>query len=409
VWVALPGDARDFYVARVDWVDATGELLIQRLDRRQKEIELFLVDPASGAARSVLKDRDEAWIDVVDDRRWLFGGRELLWTSERDGWRHLWRVSFADGRWRNLTPGDYDVTGFVGVDEEHGIVYFQASPEEPSRRYLYAVSLRGGDAERLTPDEPGTHTYELAPSATLAFHTVSTFDAPPRTELVRLPSHERVRVLEDNAELAQRMQAFAAEPVDFTRVEVEPGVELQAWMIPPAGFDPSRRYPVVQFVYGEPSAVQVTDAWKTNRLLFNRALAQAGYAVVCVDSRGSPTPFGRAWRKSTAGMPAKGADDQAAGLRALLAARPYLDPERVGVWGWSGGGTMTLNLMFRYPDLYRVGMAVAPVPDLTLYDSIYQERYTGLPQENPEGYRTGSPITYADGLRGDPPARARHG
>jgi len=401
VWAALPGDAREFYVARVDWVDATGELLIQRLDRRQKEIELFLVDPASGAARSVLKDRDEAWIDVVDDRRWLEGGKALLWTSERDGWRHLWSVPMDGGEWRLVTPGEYDVTGLAGVDEARGLVYFLASPAEPARRYLYRVSLFGGRVDRVTPAEPGTHTYELAPSGVLAFHTVSAFDEPPRTSLVRLPSHERVRVLEDNAALAERMKAFAGEPVEFLRVAVEPGVELEAWIIRPAGFDPSRRYPVVQFVYGEPGAVQVTDAWKTNRLLFNRALAQAGYAVVCVDSRGSPTPRGREWRKCTAGMPGKGADDQAAGLRALLAARPFLDPERVAVWGWSGGGTMTLNLMFRYADLYRVGMAVAPVPDLTLYDSIYQERYTGLPEENPEGYRQGSPITFAEGLRGD--------
>ena len=401
-WVALPGDPRENYLARMEWVEKTGELLIQQLERRQRKNDVWLVDPATGTPRPLLTDRDEAWLDVVDDWRWLPGGEELLWVSDRDGWRHLWAVAREDGAWRLLTSGDFDVLGVAGIDEAGGELYFSASPADPARRYLYRVSLDGGAPRRVTPEEVGTHSYDIGPGGGCAFHTVSGIDRPPSVELVRLPGHEIVRPLETNAALAAALAELGPAPAEFFQLEIEPGVALDGWMVRPPDFDPARRYPLVLYVYGEPSAVQANDAWKGNRMLFHRALTHAGYVVACIDSRGSPAPRGRAWRKFSVGQPGiLGAADQAAATRALLASRPYLDPERVASWGWSGGGTMTLNLLFRYPEMYRVGLAVAPVPDLALYDSIYQERYMGLPQENAESYRANSPITFAENLRGE--------
>jgi dipeptidyl-peptidase-4 len=399
VFVALPGSARDNYVARIAW-SGPDELLVQRLDRRQQTIDVWIAAAATGEARLLLTDHDDAWLDVVDEWQWISGGRELLWVSERDGWRHAWAVTRDGGRWRCLTPGAIDLTEVVGV--AGGRVYFLASPEDATRRALYSASVDGGDVKRVTPAEAGTHAYALSPDGKLAVHTVSGLDRPPRIELVDLPGHDVVRVLEDNAAVAQAIAPLLGRPAEFLQVEVEPGVALDAWMLFPPDFDAGKRWPMVTYVYGEPSAVQATDAWKGTRGLFHRALTEAGYLVACIDARGSPAPRGRAWRKSTVGNPHfLAAADQAAAVRKLQEQRPYIDPERVASWGWSGGGTMTLTLLFRFPEVYSVGLAVAPVPDLTLYDTIYQERYMGRPQDNPEGYRLSSPITWAEGLEGD--------
>jgi dipeptidyl-peptidase-4 len=220
-------------------------------------------------------------------------------------------------------------------------------------------------------------------------------------DLVRLPSHERVRVLEDNAKVAAAAADWLRPPVEFFQVDIGAGVSLDGWMIRPERFDASKKYPLLMYVYGEPAGAQVVDKWDGDRGLFHRALADAGYVVGCVDNRGTPALKGRAWRKSIYGeVGVLATADQTAAVKALLASRPYLDPERVASWGWSGGGSMTLNLLFRSPDVYKVGMSVAPVPDQTLYDTIYQERYMGLPQQNAEGYRKGSPINFAEGLKG---------
>jgi dipeptidyl-peptidase-4 len=398
-WIELPGDPREHYVPRMEWVRGTGELVLQQLDRRQQRCLVWLADPKSGEARVFLRDEAPgAWLDVVDDWRWL-GDGSLLWISERDGWRHAWSVT-RDGAWRCLTPGDYDLTGLVGVDESRAWLYLQASPHDAVGRSLQRVPLAGGPVERVTPaDQSGTHSYDLAPGAGLAFHTRSGIDRPPVVELVRLPEHSSVRTLSSNAGLAARLAAFRPSATEFFRLTLEPGVELDGWMMRPADFDPARCYPLLMYVYNEPSAVQANDVWKGVRGLFHHALAEAGYVVACVDTQGTPGPRGKRWRKSTyQRFGPVGADQQAAAVRALCAERPYLDPQRVAVWGWSGGGTMTLNLLFRHPEVYALGMSVAPVPDVSLYDSIYQERYTGLPATDAEAYRINSPITYAAGL-----------
>jgi dipeptidyl-peptidase-4 len=224
---------------------------------------------------------------------------------------------------------------------------------------------------------------------------------PGQSDLVRLPDHAVVRVFQANTELKAKVGPMLAGRTEMLQVDIGGGVVLDGWLIKPRAFDPSKKYPIVVYVYGEPAGTTVTDSWGGSNRVLLAAVADEGYLVASFDNRGTPSLKGRAWRKVIYGaVGVLASQEQAAALRALAATRPYVDLSRVAVYGWSGGGSMTLNLMFRSPELYKVGVAGAPVPDQTLYDSIYQERYMGLPQQNAEGYRTGSPITYADGLQG---------
>jgi len=405
-WVDVPGDTRtDFYLPRMEWAGNPNELVIQRVNRLQNALDVMLADAATGKVRAVLTERDGAWVDVHDDAvAWVRSGDAFTWVSERDGWRHLYLAS-RDGRTvRRVTGGEFDVIRVLHVDEKAGGVYFLASPENPTQCYLYRGPLDGtGPPERLTPaGQPGWHDYDVSPDGAFAVHTHSAFGSPPRAELVSLPDHKVVRVLAANDKLRAAVAKLARTPVEFFRADAGGGVQLDGWLMKPAGFDPAKKYPVVFHVYGEPAGQSVTDRWGGTQYLWHLMLTQQGYAVACLDNRGTPCPRGRDWRKAAyRKVGTLASADQAAAARDLLRRRPYLDPARVGVWGWSGGGSMTLNLMFRHPDLYRTGMAVAPVPDMRLYDTIYQERYMGLPQDNPDDYKHGSPITHAAGLRGN--------
>jgi dipeptidyl-peptidase 4 len=398
----VPADSRDNYIARMEWASNPNELVLEQLNRLQNTNDLLLANAQTGQVRRVFRDQDDAWVDVMEDIRSTEDGQQFLWLSERDGWRHVYAVARQDGSARLVTQEPADVLDMLEADPKGEWVYYIASPNNPTERYLYRARLDGtGTAERLTPaNESGTHDYTLSPDGQWAFHTYSTFDRPPVTELVKLPGHAVVRVLEQNADLRSKA-APLIEPAEFFHVDGGDGATLDGWMIKPHGFDASKKYPVLVYVYGEPADVTVTNAWHGERSLFHRAIANDGYVVISIDNRGTPAPKGRAWRKIIYGsVGVLSSQEQAAALRNLLATRPYLDRDRVAVWGWSGGGSNTLNLMFRSPDLYKVGVAVAPVPDQRYYDTIYQERYMGLPKQNPEGYRSGSPINFAEGLRG---------
>jgi len=403
VWMALEGDPRNHYPARMEWAASSDEIVMQYLNRLQNRLEVIVGDAATGGTRTVLTETDEAWLDVVDDLVWLDGGRSFTWVSERDGWRRLYRVSRDGATAVAITPEDEDVLSVELVDEEGGWVYYVASPDDPKARYLFRAGLEGGPAERLSPVEAtGTHGYQMATGGAWAIHTFSRFDDPPVISLVSLPRHRAVRTLVSNDALRSRVRAVRRVPAEFLRVDIEDGVVLDGWVMKPAAFDPGKRYPVLVYVYGEPAGQTVRDSWSGHSMLWHHFLTQQGYVVVSFDPRGTPAPRGREWRKVVYGeVGTHASHDVAMGLRALLAQRAYLDPERVAIWGWSGGGSQTLNCLFRYPDLFGTGMAVAPVPDQRYYDTVYQERYMGLPQENVEGYAKGSPITYAHQLEGN--------
>ncbi len=402
IWMRPPGDPRETYIARIDWVD-DGTLALEQLNRLQNRNDLVLADARTGEARSVFRDESKTWVDFVDRVTWLSGNREFLWESEKDGWRHVFRVARAGSSERLITRFEGDVIKLVGADEKAGWFYFTASPGRATDQYLYRGKLDGsGPVERVTPaSQPGTHAYELSPDRRFAVHTWSRFDQPPRVELLSLADQRTARTLIDETELKAKCAALLAAPSEFFQIAIGGGVTLDGWMIKPPNFDPSRKYPVLVYVYGEPAGQTVLDLWGGDRALFHRALAEQGYLVVSFDNRGTPAPKGAAWRKIVYGAVGDlSSKDQAAAVTAIATARPYVDVNRVAIWGWSGGGSSTLNAVFRFPGIYKVGISVAPVPDQRLYDSIYQERYMGLPEDNAEGYKLGSPITFAEGLKG---------
>lgn len=403
-WFELSDDPRNHYIPKMEWADSSKEIVVQHLNRLQNRNEVILANVRKGTSRTVMTERDAAWLDVTDCLTWFEDGSRFTWLSERDGWRRLYAISRSGRKATPLTPAACDVIDLARVDKESGWAYYIASPEDPTQRYLYRVVLDGtGSAERITPeDRPGMHSYDISPDAKWAFHTVSSFGCPPVISLVSLPDHQTVRVLADNAKLRQTLAEVKTGPTEFFRVDIGDGVELDGWCIRPPQFDPNGRYPTLFHVYGEPAGQTVLDRWGGKGYLWHQMLAQQGYVVVSVDNRGTPAPRGRQWRKCVyrqIGILASA--DQAAAVRRIIETRPYVDPNAIGIWGWSGGGSMTLNAMFRYPELYRTGMAIAFVSDERFYDTIYQERYMGLPDDNAEGYKNGSPITFAHQLGGN--------
>jgi dipeptidyl-peptidase-4 len=402
VWMRTGSDPRNTYIPRMEWAANSQEVVMQHLNRLQNTNRVLIGDATTGDVRTVLVEHDEAWLDVIEDLQWLDDGEAFTWVSERDGWRHLYVISRSGSNVRLVTPGEYDVVSVQRIDERGGWVYFIAAPENPTRRFLYRVPLRGGAAERLTPtDMQGMHSYQTSPTTEWAIHRYSRFGVPDVTDLVSLPDHEVARSLVDNEALRDNVDRLAKGRSEFLRVDNGAGVMLDCWLMMPPDLDPNKKYPILFYVYGEPWGQTVTDSWGGSTYLWHLMLTQQGYVVASVDNRGTPAPRGREWRKviyRKIGVYA--AADQAAALRAIVTQRPYIDADRVGIWGWSGGGSMTLNMMFRYPELYHVGMSVAPVPDLHYYDTIYQERYMGLPQSNAEDYKQSSPITFADRLQG---------
>jgi len=403
-WFNISDDPRNHYIPKMEWAENSQTVIFQHLNRLQNTNVVVLGNVRKGSVRKILTEQDEAWVDVGDEMKWLNDGKRFTWLSERDGWRHLYLVTRSGKQVTLLTPGEFDVIDVLGVAKDGGWVYYIASPDNPTQRYLYRAALDGsGRIERITPArQPGTHRYQMSPDSKWAIHTYSSIEKPPIIDLVRLPGHTRVRVLEDNSELREKMAALKKRPTEFFRIDIGNGVLLDGWCIKPPDFDPRKQYPLFFHVYGEPAGQTVLDRWGGEKYLWHLMLAQHGYLVVSVDNRGTPAPRGRAWRKCIyrrIGILASA--DQAAATRAIIESWSYVDPARIGIWGWSGGGSMSLNAIFRYPELYHTAMAIAFISNQRFYDTIYQERYMGLPDDNEEGYENGSPITFAHQLKGN--------
>ena len=399
-WVQVDGDPRNHYIARMDWADNSKELLLQRLNRLQNRNAVMIADAATGKARTVYTDRDEAWIEVrFGFTDWVED--QFTYVSERAGWRQLYLVSRA-GEAKKVTRGNFDIIRMLKLDAANGIAYFTASPKNATERYLYRINLDGTGLKRLSPaKQRGSHSYSISSDAKWAVHTFSNIHSPPVTQLIKLSTHEPVRTLEDNVALRKKVAALAQPKREFFQIDIGDGVKVDAYAVLPPNLDCSKKYPLFLYVYGEPAGQTTVNRWSGPGGMWHWMLAQQGYVVMSIDNRGTTAPRGNAWRKSIyrqVGILAS--KDQAAAVRQVLKDRPYLDADRVGVWGWSGGGSMTLNALFRYPELYHAGISIAPVPNQLLYDTIYQERYMGLPDDNKEGYKNGSPITFAKNLKG---------
>jgi dipeptidyl-peptidase-4 len=362
---------------------------------------VFFANVVTGKAKVVYTEKVETWLDVYDEMYWLNNGKEFTWLSDNTGWLHLNRVAWQNGKMTPITSGNFEVIDLLKIDDVNGWAYYIASPENATQLYLFRNRLDGkGNPERLSPvDQPGQHSYNISPDCKYAIHTFSNSKNPPRYEVITLPDHKVLRVLEDNKELVSKLLEYNIQEKEFLKIKTDDGLDFDAWMIKPVGFNPEKKYPVIFYIYGEPASATVKDNWSGD--LWDQLLAQEGYIVMSIDNRGTNTPRGREWRKSVykkIGILAP--IDQAACARKIME-WDFVDSDRIGIWGWSGGGSNTLNCMFRYPEIYKTGIAIAFISNQLLYDNIYQERYMNLPENNKEGYRDGSPITHAKNLEGN--------
>ena len=406
-WLSIPEPADGFYLGQVQWAGNSDELLVEKLSRFRDEREFLLADVGTGKISRLFHETDPAWVVASIGKNsgleWIDDGRAFIVISEQDGWRHAYVYS-RDGRQRSLlTPGPFDIIERVKVDHESRWFYFNASPDNATQKYLYRVRLDGGsEPQRVTPTgQPGTHDYRFSPNAKWAFHTYSSFDSPPVVELLEMPEHRVVRVLQKNDRLRKKAGAFIR-PTEFLQLDIGDGVVMDAWMMKPADFDPAKKYPVLVYVYGEPHAQTVLDAWGQAHASYHRVVADLGYLVVSIDNRGTPSPKGAAWRRSVFGkLGVLSTEEQAAGVLELGRRFDFVDLSRVAIWGWSGGGSNTLNAVFRRPDIYQLGIAVAAKPQPRLYNAWFQEIYMETPAVNPDGYQEAAPINFAEGLQGD--------
>ncbi|RPD39749.1 S9 family peptidase [Chitinophaga barathri] len=408
-WMQVPGDAVQHYIPRMEWIPgSSNRLIIQQLNRKQNSSKLMILQAANGQANTIFTETDKAWVDVksswddgdITGWDWLNSGKSFLWLSEKDGWRHIYEINTTGGQEKLLTPGDYDVINLCRYNEAGRQLYFLASPGDATGQYLYKTDFSGTAATRVTPQaQRGTHKYEISPNGKVAGHSYESHLLSPTAEFVSLPEHNSISGKDFSGEAAKA--AKRKDNTTYFQVTTADGVTLDAWMTKPRDFDSTKKYPVVFYVYGEPASFKITDSWgATNNFLYDGDMSRDGYIYMSIDNRGTPAPKGREWRKSIyrkVGL--INARDQAMGAKEILKL-PYVDKNRIAVWGWSGGGSMTLNLLFQYPEIYKTGIAIAAVANELTYDNIYQERYMGLPSENREDFVAGSPLTHAKNLQG---------
>ncbi len=412
-WINIPGVANQNYIVRMEFIPATNNLLIQQLNRKQNQSKLYVVEASNGRSKLINQESDDAWVDVfvsgepyeiyyTNNFTWLNNNKSILWVSEKDGWRHFYQISL-DGKSETLiTKGNYDIIDFMYADDIKGYVYFLASPDNATQKYLYRTKLNGaGKLELLSPASlKGNHDYSFSTNGKYASHRFSNHFTKTSREMIFVESQ---KPLNEKEGIQAKIDTLTEKPkTEFFKITTKDGVEMDGMMVKPKNFDPNKKYPLVFYVYSEPAGVTVTDRYNISKnRLYDGDMAGDGYIYISLDNRGTPAPKGRAWRKSIYRKIGKiNIYDQAMAAKEILKWN-FVDSSRIAVWGWSGGGTATLNLMFQYPEIYKTGISIAAVAYQLTYDNIYQERYMGLPQENMEDFVSGSPITYAKNLQGN--------
>jgi dipeptidyl-peptidase 4 len=410
-WLDIPGESDQNYIVRMEFIPGSSNLLVQQLNRKQNQSRLYVCE-ISGHSKLFYEETDEAWVDMYQPGNtysidytnrfiWMNRNKGILWPSEKDGWRHFYQLTFDKKPEKLITKGNFDVIELKYTDEKNGYIYFMASPENATQKYLYRCKLNGNEkSEQMSPQAmKGTHDYSFSPNGEFALHSFSNHYTKPSKEFLSFPENIP---LNENESILSRLKTLEEKPaLEFIKIKTEDNVEMDAWMIKPVDFNPEKKYPVVFYVYSEPASATVTDVYGTGKnFLYAGDMSEDGYIQISIDNRGTPVPKGRAWRKSIyRNIGQLNIRDQAMAAKEILKWE-FIDKERIAVWGWSGGGTATLNLLFQYPQIYKTGISIAPLTDLRLYDNIYQERYLGLPQENPQDYIDGSPVTHAENLEG---------
>ena len=402
-WMSIAGDNRNSYLPRMEWAN-NDEIIMEQLSRKQNESKILIGNITTGKTNIIHTETSTSWIDSkyywnnsdATGWDWINNGKEFLWVSEKDGWRHIYAIS-KDGKMeRKITTGNHDMMSLKGVDEKNGYIYYMASPNNATQQYLYRAALKGSVGERVSPDGyNGTHSYSISPNGMFAKHSLSNVSSVPTNEWVSLPQH-----LSFGTSVVKKPTNTGG--IEFFTVTTEDNITMDGYMIKPRGFDTTKKYPVVFHVYSEPGEQTVLDSYgSAGNYLYAGDMGADGYIQISLDGRGTPAPKGAAWRKAVYKNVGRiNVRDQAMAAKKILEWK-FVDADRIAVWGWSGGGTTTLHLMFQYPEIYKTGIAIASETNRLCYDNIYEERYMGLPQENKEDYEACSPLTYAKNLKGN--------
>ena len=411
-WMKVPGEQNKFYLPRMTWMPGRNDLMIQQLNRKQNHSKIYIANSNNGETELLMEEKDDAWVDLRSSwpyqvqAGWKFinEGKEFLYTTEKDGWSHIYRFNISSKSEYLVTKGDYDVVKPLAYDERNEIVYFIASPENPTERYLYKTSAKGnGSLIRVTPNLlEGSHNYQISTKAKYAFHSFSNYFTRPMQAIITLPNH---KFINDDQNMIKKFDASKKEdhPLEFFQITTVDDVTMEGWIVKPKNLNKNKKYPVLFYFYSEPAGQTGVNRYGAgNNGLYDGNLGDDGYVYVTFDGRGTPSPKGRAWRKAIyRNIGRINVRDMAMGAKAVFEKYDFIDTSRVAVHGWSGGGTATLNCLFQYPEIFHTGIAVAAVANQLTYDNIYQERYMGDPKESYQDYVDGSPIKYAKNLEGN--------
>jgi dipeptidyl-peptidase-4 len=387
----------DFYIPRIKWTNNPDVLSAHYLNRHQNELDLWLIDAKNNSAKLVLEERDAAYVDVTNDLTFL-QDNSFIWTSEKDGNNHIYHYS-KDGELLNqITKGNWEVTNYYGYDEKNDIIFYQSTENGSINRDVYSIKLNGRDKERLTTSE-GNSRASFSADFSYFINSFSSATTPPEYTLNDAKSGKLIKSIKDNDKLSEKLLDYKTSKKEFSTIHVN-GNDLNMWMIKPADFDATKKYPLFMYQYSGPGSQSVSNSWNGTNDYWYQYLAQKGYIVACVDGRG--TGFkGAEFKKVTQKELGKYEVEDQIEAAKQLGKLPYIDASRIGIWGWSYGGFMSSNALFKGNDVFSMAIAVAPVTSWRFYDSVYTERYMTTPQENPSGYDDNSPINHVDKLQGD--------
>ncbi|OOG69380.1 S9 family peptidase [Algoriphagus sp. A40] len=394
------GNETDIYLPRIYWTQDANQLAFIRLNRLQNQLDLFHADASTGASKLIISETSKTYVDLDynDDLQYLSDGKTFIRTSEQDGFKHIYHHNMDGSLIRQITSGSWEVSAMVGVDEKAKKLYYISTEASPLERNFYVINLDGKGKKVLSPAK-GTHTINMSPDRKFYIDYYSTADTPVKVTL-NDASGKEIKVLEDNQVLKDRLAGFAMGKKEFFTFPTVDGTELNGYIIKPSDFDPTKKYPVLMYVYGGPGSQNVLNSWGGTRDFWHQQLAAEGIIVACVDNRGTGAK-GRDFKHSTyANLGKLETIDQIEGAK-YFAKMPFVDPARIGIWGWSYGGYMSSLALMIGNDVFKTAIAVAPVTTWRYYDTIYTERYLQTPQLNAAGYDDNSPITHVNKLKGN--------
>ncbi|MDZ7261940.1 MAG: prolyl oligopeptidase family serine peptidase, partial [candidate division KSB1 bacterium] len=395
IWMDL-GQETDIYIPRIKWLPNSQTLAIYRLNRDQNQLELLFGDITTGQTRTILVEHEkQGWLDITDDLTFLKDGKGFIWSSDQDGFRHLYLYDLSGHLIRQLTRGHWEVENIVRVDEENSVVYFTATEKSPLERHLYRVNLDGQGFKRLSTRE-GTHHINMAPNCKYYLDSFSNVTTPTQVSLHT--SDGRMKELIEPNEI-EALKDYQLSPPEFLTLKTEDDAVLNAYLIKPVNFDPEKKYPVLIYTYGGPGSQIVRNHWPLDRYFWHQMLTQKGYLIFALDNRGTGGRGKMFMKQVYRRLGEYEVKDQINGVK-FLRSLPYVDGNRIGIWGWSYGGYTTCMCMLKGAEYFKLGIAVAPVTDWKNYDTIYTERYMDQPGDNSEGYEESSTLIHAEKLKG---------